>query len=69
MVVKIFTSIGVIATFIVGISLLVLIEKLVENVEDLIESAVNNHKYKKQLKSRFEGEPTAKRREKIEKGK
>ena len=50
MVVKIiFTSIGVIATFIVGISLLVLIEKLVENVEDLIESAVNNHKYKKQI--------------------
>ena len=53
MVVKIFASIGVIATFIVGISLLVFIEKL-------IESAVNNRKYKKQLKSRFEGGPTAK---------
>ena len=54
MVVKIlFTSIGVIATFIVGIVLLMFIE-------DLIESAVNNRKYKKQLKSRFEGGPTAK---------
>ena len=60
MVVKIFASIGVIATFIVGISLLVFIEKLIENVEDLIESAINNRKYKKQLKSRFEGGLTAK---------
>ena len=52
MVVKIiFTSIGFIATFIVGISLLVFIE-------DLIESAVNNRKYKKVVK----------RREEIEKG-
>ena len=59
MVVKIFASIGFIATFIVGISLLVFIEKLIENVEDLIESAVNNRKYKKQLK----------RREELEKGK
>ena len=60
MIVKIFASIGAIAAFIVGISLLVFIEKLIENVEDLIESAVNNRKYKKQLKSRFEGGPTAK---------
>ena len=60
MVIKIFASIGVIATFILGISLLVFIEKFIENVEDLIESAVNNRKYKKQLKSRFEGGPTAK---------
>ena len=59
MVVKIFVSIGFIATFIVGISLLVFIENLIERVEDLIESAVNNRKYKKQLK----------RREEIEKGK
>ena len=51
--VKIFTSIGVIVTFIVGISLLAFIE-------ELIESAVNNRKYKKQLKSRFKGGPTAK---------
>lgn len=48
MVVKIFASIGFIATFIVGISLLVFIEKLIENVEDLIESAVNDRKYKKE---------------------
>ena len=60
MVIKIFASIGVIATFIVGISLLVFIEEFIENVEDLIERAVNNRKYKKQLKSRFEGGPTAK---------
>ena len=60
MVVKIFASIGVIATFIVGILLLVLIEDFIENVEDLIESAINDRKYKKQLKSRFEGGPTAK---------
>ena len=53
MVVKIFASIGVIVTFIVGIALLVFIEKLIEN-------AINNRKYKKQLKSRFEGGPTAK---------
>ena len=53
MIIKIFASIGVIATFIVGISLLMFIE-------DLIESAVNNRKYKKQLKSRFDGGPTAK---------
>ena len=60
MVVKIiFTSIGVIATFIVGILLLVLIEDFIENVEDLIESAINDRKYKKQLKSRFNGGPTA----------
>ena len=59
MVIKIFVSIGFIATFIVGISLLVFIENLIERVEDLIESAVNNRKYKKQLK----------RREEIEKGK
>ena len=53
MVVKIFaTSIGVIATFIVGIALLVYIE-------ELIESAINDHKYKKQLKRRFNGGPTA----------
>ena len=53
MVVKIiFTSIGVIATFILGIALLVFIE-------ELIESAINDHKYKKQLKSRFNGGPTA----------
>ena len=56
MVVKIiFTSIGVIATFIVGILLLVLIEDFIENVE----SAINDRKYKKQLKSRFNGGPTA----------
>ena len=59
MVIKIFASIGFIVTFIVGISLLVFIENLIERVEDLIESAVNNRKYKKQLK----------RREEIEKGK
>ena len=53
MVVKIFVSIGVIATLIVGIALLMLIK-------ELIESAVNNRKYKKQLKNRFEGGPTAK---------
>ena len=53
MIIKIFASIGVIATFIVVISLLMFIE-------DLIESAVNNRKYKKQLKSRFDGGPTAK---------
>ena len=54
MVVKIFASIGVIAkSFIVGIALLVLIEKFIEIV-------VNNRKYKKKLKSRFEGGPTAK---------
>lgn len=74
MVVKIFASIGFIATFIVGISLLVFIEDLIERVEDLIESAVNNRKYKKQLKSRFEDATPldydeAKRREEIEKGK
>ena len=40
MVVKIFESIGVIATLIVGIALLMLIK-------ELIESAVNNRKYKK----------------------
>ena len=44
MVVKIFASIGFIATFIVLISLLVFIEDLIERVEDLIESAVNNRK-------------------------
>lgn len=74
MVVKIFASIGFIATFIVGISLLVFIEYLIERVEDLIESAVNNRKYKKQLKSRFEDATPldydeAKRREEIEKEK
>ena len=53
MVVKIFANIGVIVTFIVGISLLMFIK-------ELIESAVNNCKYKKQLKSRFKGGPTAK---------
>ena len=74
MVVKIFASIVFIATFIVGISLLVFIEDLIERVEDLIESAVNNRKYKKQLKSRFEDATPldydeSKRREEIEKGK
>lgn len=58
MVVKIFASIGVTATlFIVGIALL----ELLVLIKELIESAVNNRKYKKQLKSRFEGDgPTAK---------
>ena len=60
MVVKIFaTIIGVIATFIVGIALLMFIEELIESVEDLIESAINDRKYKKQLKRRFNGGPTA----------
>ena len=54
MVIKIFASIGFITAFIVGISLLVFIENLIERVEDLIESAVNNRKYKKQLKRREE---------------
>lgn len=54
MVVKIFASIGVIATsFIVGIALFVLIEEFIEIV-------INNRKYKKKLKSRFDGGPTAK---------
>ena len=43
MVIKIFASIGFIATFIVGIALLMLIK-------ELIESAVNNRKYKKAVK-------------------
>lgn len=57
MVVKIFASIGVIATsFIVGIALLTLLVL----IKELIESAVNDRKYKKKLKSRFEGGLTAK---------
>lgn len=54
MVAKIFVSIGVIATsFIVGIALFVIIEEFIEIV-------VNNRKYKKKLKNRFDGGPTAK---------
>ena len=57
MVVKIFASIGVIATsFIVGIALLALLVL----IKELIESAVNNRKYKNKLKSRFESGLTAK---------
>lgn len=60
MIIKIFASIGLIVTFILVAGLFGAILNLIEDVEDLIESAVNNRKYKKQLKSRFEGGPTAK---------
>lgn len=53
MILKIFASIGVIVTFILGVVLLVAIKELMEGI-------INEHKYKKQLKSRFEGGPTAK---------
>lgn len=54
MVVKTFASIGVIVTsFIVGIVLFVLIKEFIDIV-------ANNRKYKKKLKSRFEGGLTAK---------
>lgn len=53
MIVKIFASIGVIVTFIVGIALL-------EAIYSFIYDAMNKHRYNKQLKSRFKGGPTAK---------
>ena len=53
MVVKIFTSIGVISTFAVGVTLLAIIVEIVGD-------AVKNHKYKKRLKNRFKGGTTAK---------
>ena len=53
MIIKIFASIGLIVTFI-------LVVVLVESIWSLIGYVVSEHRYNKQLKSRFEGGPTAK---------
>ena len=51
--VEIFASIGVISTFVVGVTLLAIIV-------EIVGYAVKNHKYKKRLKNRFKGGTTAK---------
>ena len=53
MIVRIFTFIGIIASIILGIA-------LCTGISIFIEDAVNNYNYKKRLKSRFKGGPTAK---------
>ena len=53
MIVRTFTCIGIIASIILGIA-------LCTGISIFIEGAVNNYKYKKRLKSRFDGGPTAK---------
>lgn len=53
MIVRIFTCIGIIASIILGIA-------LCTRISTFIGDAVDNYKYKKWLKSRFDGGPTAK---------
>ena len=53
MIIKIFASIGLIVTFI-------LVAGLFRAILGFIDDAINEHKYKKQLKSRFKGGTTAK---------
>lgn len=53
MIIKIFASIGLIVTFI-------LVAGLFGAILGFIDDAINEHKYKKQLKSRFKGGTTAK---------
>ena len=53
MIIKIFASIGLIVTIMVVIVLL-------EVIWSFIDDAISKHRYNTQLKSRFEGGPTAK---------
>ena len=53
MIVRTFTCIGIITSIILGIA-------LCTGISIFIEDAVDNYKYKKWLKSRFNGGPTAK---------
>ena len=53
MIVRIFTCIGIIASIILGIA-------LCTGISIFIEDTVDSYKYKKWLKSRFDGGPTAK---------
>ena len=53
MIIKIFASIGLIVTFILGVGFLAAIWAF-------IDDAISEHRYNKQLKRRFEGGPTAK---------
>ena len=53
MIIKIFASIGLIVTFILGVGFLA-------TILALMDDAISEHRYNKQLKSRFEGGPTAK---------
>ena len=62
MIIKIFASIGLIVTFILGVG-------FIAAIWAFIDDSISKHRYNKQLKSRFEGGPTAKRREEIEKEK
>lgn len=53
MILKVFASIGVIATFILVVTFVALFSS---GIEELI----NEHRYKKRIKNRFNGGPTAK---------
>ena len=53
MIIKIFASIGLIVTVILGVGFLA-------TIWALMDDAISEHRYNKQLKSRFEGGPTAK---------